>query len=120
MRGSARWLDVGALQDDAGAGEGGDVGHDHLGVVPGHVAPGQVLHGDQDDVGGGGDGGRHQGGCQQQITDHGRTLAWLVLATGWIRTPATASNTFPSREQGSRIELCNFGVNVISGEGLLS
>ena len=80
MRRSARWLDVGALQDDAGAGEGGDVGHDHLGVVPGHVAPGQVLHGDQDDVGGGGDGGRHQGGCEEQITDHGRTLAWLVLA----------------------------------------
>ena len=38
-------------KSDSTGGEGGDVGHDDLRVVPGHVGPAQVLHGDDEDVG---------------------------------------------------------------------
>ena len=51
LGGAAVRLDVGGVQDDAAGGESGEVRHDDLRVVPGHVGPAQVLHRDHHYVG---------------------------------------------------------------------
>ena len=59
---------------DSTGGEGGNVGHDDLRVMPGHVGPAQVLHGDDEDVGEAGGGAAPQPHVEEERTDPGHDV----------------------------------------------
>ena len=78
---------------DSTVGEGGDVWHDDLRVVPGDVRPAEVLHGDDDDVGQAGGEAAPEPQREEERREASHGVTWCGQVTGRTDISSSATTT---------------------------